>query len=237
MAEFGLNVNDANGLRVADNRMRSWEAVSWGTISAVAYSPFKIDIPASVDFPMVFTKYLGGEGFLVRGRRAQAEGAQWFLSTTTRDIPYVVAGFRNNGDGGGGWGIAKFDGSGRCTFSTSRAFLRPNFPTLMYTAYNWSNDVQSTWSLQQPTAFSMDSYLYWQVPWAWDRDGSNKWIMGLAYGLFLGMEVIALQRISVPNEWNGAPWYLGSNSAGALGPGVTNQMPKQILITEFFPPA
>lgn len=246
MAEYGLKVNDINGRRIFDTTRRSWEAVAWGTLNLVANTPAKVDIPANCEMPMVFTRYVGGSGFLIRGRNTQASGYQYFLSSVTRDVPYVVAALRTDGNAGNGYGLACFDALGRCTFSTSRAYVRPNFPTNLYSAWNWTNDVQSVWRLDTtgtgtPAAFSANTYMWHGPGYTWENGGSDLWVMGSIYGFYSpgNFDAISMQRISIPKTLGAAPYYLGNTwVAGGPGPGVTSQLPiPRPRIFDFFPPA
>lgn len=242
MSEYGVVGNDSNGRRLFDSRTRSWEAIAWGTVEATAYVPFSITAPTNIDFPMIFLKYMNGNGFCVRGKRFAQTRTQWFVSSTTRSIPYVVCGFRTDGNMGGGYGIAAIDNIGRCCFSTSHAYIRPNFPANLYGAYNYSNDVYSYWNLQTTPTYTANTYMWWPTTWSWDKDGSNSWDMGLLYGYHptMGIDGIFMQRIEIPHSLNGAPWYLGS-TGNAYGPGVLNQFPFIAnggpMIIEFFPPS
>lgn len=214
----------------------------------IAYTPFKIEIPSSCELPMIFTRYVGGNGFLIRGRNTQSNGYQYFLSSVSREVPFVIAGLRTNGDTGGGYGLASFDANGRCTFSTSHSYVRPNLPTNLYTAYNWTTDTQSTWRLNStgtgyPDTFSANTYMWHGPGFTWENGvgGSNLWVMGSIYGFYSpgGFDAIAMQRISIPKTLGAAPYYLGNLwVAGGPGPGTTGQFPRPVpRIFEFFPPA
>lgn len=240
---YGLQVRNADGVLIVDTNKRSMEAVEWGTMSLPNRGNYRLDLPTTVDAPIVFIRK-PPTALIIRGAQKVDGGGLHcnFSADRDVDVEYMIAGFRNHAPSAAqtGYGCSVFDADGNLTFSTKLAY--PRFPyrsiTLSNTAMNPSDFAVYTMvsggspAYQHP-AWGDDDWLYWNPMTFWSKDAGANWHLGLWFGSFGGdTRRFEIGRVDLSTS-------LAGNWLG-WGPGVppgTNMAPDGLLSCNFLPPS
>lgn len=234
MADYGFNIRNSNNLRIIDNRFRCMEAVTWGSLSLAANTPVRVDWGGGVSLPMVWWRpeSVGG---LTWSNTLITQTYCYFVADRAMNMKFMISGFRNDGNAGGGYGLATFDSAGRVTFSTSRPYVRFPFgpwagagSIVPNTSFSFN---KATWNGYTHPDWTPNTYMHMTSPRAWVRSGPNNNYMGVYFG---GASQFSGQAFIDSNALINSPYHIGAYFATDPG---TNIVPGTRLTCEFYTPS
>lgn len=116
---YGFSLQNASGDIVIDQNFRNLEVIQSGTVSGSG-GRFSVSFPAT-EFALCFFQTSPGNHFAFG--RTTTTSAFWY-SAGLSTCGYIIVAPRSDGNVGTQPGIAVFDGSSRCVFSSNRSYIK-----------------------------------------------------------------------------------------------------------------